>query len=185
MIENKLLEDLVFVTSNPNKAREASQILGVNITHNNPGELMEIQTSDVLALVEYKAIKAWEIIKSPLLVEDSGLFFDAWNGLPGAFVKWFEQSIGCSGILKMLGPFENRKAVALCCVGFNNGSRIQVVKGEVRGHIADKEIGVNGFGWDTIFIPEGYDRTYGEMSAEEKNAISHRKIALESLKKIL
>jgi XTP/dITP diphosphohydrolase len=59
---------------------------------------------------------------------------------------------------------------------------MQIARGEVKGTISDRIRGKNGFGWDVIFIPEGHDRTYAEMTAQEKNAISHRKRALDELK---
>ena len=59
-----------------------------------------------------------------------------------------------------------------------------MAKGEVRGKIADSVRGDNGFGWDTIFIPDSHEQTYAEMSFSDKNAMSHRRHALESLKKI-
>ena len=61
---------------------------------------------------------------------------------------------------------------------------MQIARGEVKGIISDRIRGKNGFGWDVIFIPEGHERTYGEMSSQEKNAISHRKRALDKLKQI-
>ena len=102
-----------FVTENANKVREASEILGIRIIQVNPGELIEIQTTDVSVLIEHKAAQAYQLVKKPVLVEDSGLFFEAWNGLPGALIKWFEQSVGCAGIVQMLSQFENRNASAL------------------------------------------------------------------------
>ena len=97
-----------FVTGNPDKVREAQEILGICLDTIDRDELIEIQTSDVIQLVTHKAQQAYQLIKGPVLVEDSGLFFDAWNKLPGAFVKWFEKSVGCAGMVKMLSSFENK-----------------------------------------------------------------------------
>ena len=185
MEQHPLWKQLKFVTGNTDKLREAQEILGVDLQQEALPELHEIQTSDVPALVEHKAREAYGILQCPVMVEDSGLVFEAWNGLPGALVKWFEQSVGCGGMLKMLEPFENRKAVAQCLVAVYDGREILIGKGEVTGTVADRLRGDNGFGWDVLFIPEGQDRTYAEMTTEEKNAISHRRRAFESLKKIL
>ena len=84
----------------------------------------------------------------------------------------------------MLHTFDDRSATAICCLAIHDGDNIQVVRGEVRGVIARNIRGGNGFGWDVFFIPDGYEKTYAEMLPEEKNAISHRKRALENLKKI-
>jgi XTP/dITP diphosphohydrolase len=117
-----------------------------------------------------------------VLVEDSGLMFTAWNGLPGTLVKWFEHSVGCEGMLKMLSPFENRQAEAVCLAAVYDGDTLIVGEGRVAGSIAREIRGSQGFGWDVIFIPEGETRTYAEMSSEEKNSMSHRRLAFESLK---
>ena len=133
-------------------------------------------------MTRQKAIQAYELVKSPVLVEDSGLIFIAWNNLPGAFIKWFEKNVGCSGLLKMLSQFKSRDALAISCLAIHDGINIQTAKGEINGTIASTIRGKNGFGWDSIFIPEGHDRTFAEMTPNEKNTISHRKRAFENLK---
>jgi len=184
MVQHPLWKQLKFVTGNPDKLREAQAILGVDLGQAELPDLHEIQTYDVHTLVENKARQAHAILQCPVMVEDSGLLFEAWNGLPGALVKWFEQSVGCAGMLKMLEGFGDRKAVAQCLVAVYDGHEILIGKGEVTGTVSDRLRGDNGFGWDVIFIPEGHDRTYAEMTAEEKNAISHRRRAFESLKEL-
>ena len=174
-----------FATGNANKLREAKEILGMDLEQVDLGDLPEVQTVDVEESVRDKCLRAHEALKAPVLVEDSGLVFDAWSGLPGALVKWFEKTTGCAGMLKMLEGFENRGAKAQCFVALHDGERIQVAKGEVQGKVAFELRGKNGFGWDVLFIPEGHDRTYAEMTAQEKNAISHRKKAFEALKAML
>ncbi len=182
MEQHPLWKQLKFVTGNPDKLREAQEILGIELEGAQLPGLHEIQTYDVATIIEDKARQAYELLRCPVLVEDSGLIFDAWNGLPGALVKWFEQSVGCEGMLKMLEGFDNRSAVALCMVAVYDGTDLRIGKGEVMGTVSDRLRGDQGFGWDVLFIPEGRDRTYAEMSAEEKNAISHRRRAFESLK---
>jgi len=185
-MENKsLFENLTFVTGNPNKAREASQILGCSLNQSEVDGLIEMQTSDVSELVVHKLNQAYEAIGNPVLVEDSGLIFKDWNGLPGALVKWFEKSVGCAGMIQMLDNFSNREAIAVCYTAVRFGETIKVAKGEAHGTIAFEERGTNGFGWDTIFIPEGKEQTFAQMEPKEKNAISHRKKAFEELKRML
>ena len=184
MIANVVWENLKFVTGNPNKVREAGQILGVRLEQAEVAGLHEIQTNDIEELVRHKAETAHARLRCPVLVEDSGLIFSAWNGLPGALVKWFESTVGCAGLIKMLEPFENREAFAVCYVAVHDGENISVAKGAVRGRVADSLRGSGGFGWDVLFIPDGHDRAYAEMTAEEKNAISHRKLAFMELKKL-
>ena len=81
---------LKFVTSNADKVREASKILGCPLEQVSTLMIHEIQTHDINKIVEHKAQQAYKELKCPVLVEDSGLIFKAWNGLPGALVKWFE-----------------------------------------------------------------------------------------------
>ena len=180
-----MIEKLKFVTGNPNKVREAGEILGLELDSVQVDGLFEIQTPDLNEVVRHKVQQAHSVLQCPVMVEDSGLVFHAWNGLPGALVKWFEETVGCEGLLKMVDGFEDRGATAICCFAVYDGTNMQVVKGEVKGTLAKNTRGENGFGWDVIFIPEGYDRTYGEMTAHEKNAISHRKRALDELKRTM
>lgn len=180
-----MLEKLFMVTGNENKLREARQILGIELRQTEVADLHEIQTVDVEMAVGHKAEEAYTALQKPLIVEDSGLIFNSWNGLPGALVKWFEETVGNEGLLKMLESFEDRSAVAQCFIGFHNGKEVKVAKGEVSGRIADRIRGENGFGWDQIFIPDGSDLSFAEMTQEEKNAISHRRKAFENLKEIL
>lgn len=171
-----------FVTGNPNKAREAGEILKLTLEPVSVPGLFEIQTPDLDEVVRHKARQAYSALQCPVMVEDSGLVFHAWNGLPGALVKWFEETVGCQGMLKMVKGFDDRSATAICCFAVYDGKDMCVARGEVNGTIADKARGKNGFGWDVIFIPEGHDRTYAQMTAQEKNAISHRRRALDELK---
>ena len=180
-----MIHQVKFVTGNENKLREAREILGMEIEAADAGELPELQTISVEEVIRHKAEEAYKILGAPLIVEDSGLVFTAWNGLPGALVKWFEKSVGNEGLLKMMGTESDRRAVAQCYIALHDGRSVQIVKGEIPGIISDSVRGSGGFGWDKIFMPEGHDRTFAEMSAEEKNSMSHRKIAFENLKPIL
>ena len=169
-----------FVTSNPNKVREAQSILGVELERVDL-PIEEIQTCNVETAVRHKVEEAYAQLNSPVLVEDSGLIFEAWKGLPGALIKWFENTVGLDGLLRMLEGFPNRNARAVCLVAFHDGRKVYLGRGEVPGRIAQECRGRGGFGWDAIFIPEGQDRTFGEMTLRQKNALSHRRRALENL----
>jgi non-canonical purine NTP pyrophosphatase (RdgB/HAM1 family) len=180
-----MLNQFKFVTGNPNKVWEASEILDLALESVQVDGLFEIQSPDIDAVVRHKAEQAYSILQSPVMVEDSGLVFHAWNGLPGALVKWFEETVSCDGMLKMLDGFDNRGATAICCFAVYDGKNMKIARGEVNGTLSRSIRGENGFGWDVIFIPDGYEQTYAEMSPNEKNAISHRKRALDKLKQEL
>ena len=182
MNEAHIWKQLKFVTGNSNKVREAREILGIEVEQASAEHLHEIQTHDIRQLVEHKVKEAWEEFQCPVLVEDSGLIFKAWNGLPGVLVKWFEKSVGCAGMLKMLESFADRQAEAVCLTAVFDGENLILGEGRVSGVISREIRGSQGFGWDVIFIPDGETRTYAEMTPEEKNSISHRRKAFESLK---
>ena len=182
MVNESKWSQIKFVTSNLNKVQEASKILEFPLEQVSTIIINEIQTYDINEIVEDKAKQAYKKLKCPVMVEDSGLVFSAWNGLPGALVKWFEISVGCHGLLKMLEGFNSREAFAICVIAIFDGQNICFSKGEVKGKLAYSVRGTNGFGWDTIFIPDGYEKTYAEMSFDGKNSISHRCRAFENLK---
>ena len=182
MIHYVFMREILLVTSNRNKLREFEQILGFRI-ENAALDLDEIQTVEVEDVVEHKAKQAFERIKKPVLCEDTGLYFDEWNGLPGALMKWFGRTIGYENLCSLLR--ENRKARAKTVIGYFDGKNYESFKGEVAGTISLFPKGTGNFGWDPIFIPEGSDRTFAQMTTEEKNEISMRRIALEELKRFL
>lgn len=144
-------------------------------------DLPEPQALDPAKVVEAKARAAFARLRAPLLVEDSGLAVEAWGGFPGALVKWMENSVGLEGIARMLDPFPDRRATAVCVVAFFDGEKLVVSRGEARGSIAAAPRGSGGFGWDRLFVPEGDTRTFAEMSSAEKDRISHRRRAWEGL----
>ncbi|MDD3032754.1 MAG: RdgB/HAM1 family non-canonical purine NTP pyrophosphatase [Candidatus Pacebacteria bacterium] len=170
---------MLLITGNKNKVKEFEEILGFKIKSLSL-DLEEIQEVDIEKVSEYKARKAYEKTKEPIIVEDIGLFFDELNGLPGALIKWFEKRLSYEEICNLIK--KNRKATAKICITYFNGKKIKQFIGEIKGTISDKPRGENGFGWDCIFIPKGSEKTFAEMKKEEKNNISMRKIALEKMK---
>lgn len=178
----------IFVTSNENKRREAAEILGVELGSAAP-EIPEIQSLDVSEVAAAKARAAYETLgpEHPVLVEDSGIVFEAWNGLPGAFAKWFLKSVGNEGLLRMLGSGEVRSARAVCAVALAEGpapGEVRVFLGEAPGTIAPEPRGEGGFGWDSIFIPDGSSLTYAQMGPE-KHRDSHRARAFREVRTTL
>ena len=179
--------EALFVTSNHDKAREAAEILGVELRV-VVLDLPEMQELDVAQVAAVKAASAHEALGDPdlpILVEDSGLVVGAWNGLPGALTKWFLASVGIEGLLRMLSAEEDRSARAVCAVAvaFADAS-VRVFAGEVGGSIAPEPRGSGGFGWDPIFVPEGRTQTYAEMGSA-KNEDSHRVRALRAAREAL
>ncbi|CAI8496233.1 unnamed protein product [Hanseniaspora opuntiae] len=175
---------VVFVTGNANKLKEVQRLLS-NVTKyevtNQNLDLEEIQESSLEEIARKKIIQAMAALPKGqrVLVEDTALGFDALNGLPGAYIKWFLKRMSLDEIVKMLEPFEKKTAEAITTVAYSdeNGD-IKIFQGIIKGNIV-KPRGDLGFGWDAIFEPlveEGNkdELTYGEMTKEFKNTLSHR-----------
>jgi len=176
--------ELVLVTGSDSKAREAREILGRAIERVEI-DLPEIQAATVEEVAREKSREAFRRLERACVVEDSPLGFAAWGGLPGPFVKWFEKAAGLEALCRSLDGFPDRSATAICVLAFRSETAQLTAVGRVEGTIAPKPRGDRGFGWDSIFIPRGSDRTFAEMSPEEKNAISHRRRAWEELREKL
>ncbi|HEY1434387.1 MAG TPA: non-canonical purine NTP pyrophosphatase [Thermoanaerobaculia bacterium] len=170
---------LVFVTSRVEKALEAAR-LGFEIDRLDI-DLPEPQALDPSEIVEAKARAAYAALERPVLVEDSGLAIHAWGGFPGALVKWVEKSAGVESLARMLDPFPDRSATAVCTIAYCDGGEVVTARGETAGRIAGAPRGAGGFGWDVLFIPEGSERTFAEMAPEEKDRVSHRRRAWDAM----
>ena len=110
---------------------------------------------------------------------------DAIPGLPGPLVKWFLETIGVKGLAEVAFKLGNTRAKAKTIIGYATGSeKIHFFEGEVVGSIVEPRVDT-GFGWDLIFIPEGYTKTFAEMTQEEKNTISMRGKAAQKLAEFL
>jgi inosine triphosphate pyrophosphatase len=179
--------DIVLVTSNPHKVQEFKRILPSVQFIQKPMELDELQGHGE-DIIKHKVLQAFKAVKKPVVVDDTGLFIEAWGNLPGMYVKDFLQSVGNEGIYRMLKDYENKSAVARCFIGYaRNENDIQVFTGEIPGTIVSPR-GTKNFGnkgWDAIFIPIGKTKTYGEMSEVEKDMDSHRVRALMKFKAFL
>ena len=142
---------------------------------------------------EKKAREIMELCGEITIADDSGLMVDALGGAPGVISARFAGEDGNDfknneKLLKLLADVtpENRTArfVSVITMIYPNGKKI-VARGECEGHIIYQEKGTNGFGYDPLFVPYGFDRTFAELSSAEKNIISHRAIALQNLRKKL
>jgi XTP/dITP diphosphohydrolase len=174
-----------FITTNKNKASEASAILkefDIQVEHTNI-DYPEDKEGTIQKLVT-KAIKPLtEQLKKPVVIEDTGLFFDAYKNYPGLFAKTVYESIGFKGIQKLLEN-ESRKAHFLLVVGYCEPGKGPVLfEGRLHGTIKENifEAIDPVFPYDTLFIPESFDKPICEMSMGEKNAISHRGKAFRKL----
>lgn len=175
-----------FVTRNPNKLREAREILeGIKIERIDL-DVPEIQAKEVEDVVREKARAAANLSGKTVMVEDTGFYLDAFNGFPGAMITWVIKDIGNRGILKLMEGIKNRGVTVKAAIGYcSPDSEPNVFVGVVKGEVAEKERGTGGFGFDPIFIPEGHNQTYAEMGVKNKNKISHRRRALEKFREFI
>ncbi|MBA7646400.1 dITP/XTP pyrophosphatase [subsurface metagenome] len=176
--------DVYLITGNKDKLREAEQILGIE-QKSIKLELDEIQGLDSDIIAEHKARQAWEQIKKPLVIWDQSLYINCLNDFPGPLIKWFWTKVGLEKICKIANFFDNHGISTRTTLTYYDGNSIKYFYGEVKGIIPTKPKGEHGFAWDPIFIPDGYDKTFAEMTYEEKNAISMHRIALEKLRDYL
>jgi XTP/dITP diphosphohydrolase len=175
---------LTLITGNYGKVAEFERLLGVEIDHKKI-DLPEIQSTDVREIAKIKAQTAYGQLLTPAFIDDTGLTIEEWGELPGALIKWFLDNVGNDGIIKMLASSASRKARVTTAIGYCDQDGVRVYTGELFGTIADEPRGDNGFGYDAIFIPDGYKTTFAEMTSEEKDNISMRAIAADLLRKDL
>ena len=164
--------------------KEVRAITGLNVTAKNL-DILEIQSLDVEEVAKAKARVAFEAVGQPVIVDDTGMSIEALGGLPGALIVWFVESIGPVGILRLMAKEKNRKASVSTCIAYADETGVFAFTGKILGTVSESLRGENRFGYDPIFIPDGHDRTYAEMTADEKNKISMRKIALLKWKEFL
>lgn len=175
------MKTIYFATGNQNKLAEAKQILGYPIEGLDL-KIDEVQTLDPLECARKKAEAAYAQAQKPILVEDSSLFIEALAGLPGVFVDYFMKTLDNAGILQLMKDQSNRQATAQTTLCFYDGQTYTLGVGKIKGEIAPALQGDQGFGWDPIFIPTGFNKTFAEMTAEEKNQVSMRYLAFQDLK---
>jgi XTP/dITP diphosphohydrolase len=183
--------ELIFATGNPHKIKEAQEITGEGITlvsSEDTGITEEIPEYGE-TLSENALIKAEYVHKrchKPCFADDTGLEVEALDGKPGVksaryASKECDSLRNMKKLLKELEGNKNRKARFRTVIALVRDDNINYFEGILNGTIAHEASGKEGFGYDPLFIPEGYNKTLAELTAEEKNSISHRAKALSSL----
>jgi XTP/dITP diphosphohydrolase len=180
------MKTIFFITGNKGKALEAQKKLldlNIEIVQKNIG-YPEIQANNLEDVAIYGAEKVVKKIDNSFILEDAGLFVNSLDGFPGVYSAYVFHTIGCKGILKLMEdvPEGKRKAVfKSVCAYVEPDIKPMLFVGECKGSIAYELKGYNGFGFDPIFIPDGYKKTFAEMETDEKNKISHRGHSLKKL----
>jgi len=188
--------ELVVATRNRHKTREIQHILGPEFKVRDLGahpEVSEIRESGTSfeENAKLKALAASRQLPALVIADDSGLEVDALGGAPGIYSARYAganatESDKIDKLLRELARVrakpDGRRARFRCVVAIAcNGNLLGTFEGIVEGRIADEVRGHSGFGYDPIFIPEGTDKTFGELAAQVKNAISHRAKAIRAL----
>ncbi|QQR78629.1 MAG: non-canonical purine NTP pyrophosphatase [Candidatus Moraniibacteriota bacterium] len=176
-------QEITFITGNEKKAEYLAKYLGFPVKRAKL-HLEEIQSLDLREIVEHKVRQAFEKVKSPVIVEDVSLEFEALGKLPGPFIRFFVEEVPFETICSMIDG-KSRKATARCVFGYYNGKTLKLLEGKLDGEIAKAPAGENGYGWDKIFIPEGYSVTRAELDEadDEKTYLQIKPFA--ELKKFL
>jgi XTP/dITP diphosphohydrolase len=183
--------DLLFATSNKNKVLEIKKVLPkeFNIKSlDDIGFCEEIPENEntIEGNAIFKANYMYKKYNLNVFADDTGLEVDSLNGKPGVHSARYagiskNSTDNINKLLKKLKNKKNRKARFKTVIALILNSKIYTFEGVVEGIITKKSKGENGFGYDPVFIPRGYTKTFGELSLEEKNSISHRSLAMNKL----
>ena len=173
------------VTSNLGKVEELTYILkpfGHKVSQLKV-ECPEIQASTLEEVVDFGL--DWlgaKKIQTPFIIDDAGIFVEALENFPGVYSRYVYDTIGLQGILKQMESIVDRITRFKCVLGLmlEDGSKHKFV-GECKGNLIHEMRGTGGFGYDPIFIPDGYTKTFSELLPEEKNDVSHRGRAMHKL----
>lgn len=155
-----------FITGNENKAKFLAGWLGMELDCQKL-ELDELQSFDLHQIVEHKVRQAFSLLKTPVLVEDVSLTFNALGKLPGPFIKWFLQELSRQQLCDLLDSFTDRSATSAISYCWFDGERLKFFDGSLSGTIPTSPRGDSGFGFDPIFVPNGSPKTHAEMNDEE------------------
>lgn len=172
---------LVLVTQNQHKLKELTPLfMKYNVDFETTShEKHEIRSDNIEEIARVAAKVAFETHQKPVVVDDTGFFVDALKGFPGSYAGIVLNFIGYEGILRLMNNNEDRASEFKTAVGYYDGQYLKSFVGTMSGSVARESAGVGGFGYDPIFVPDGFTKTYAELTFDEKISISHRTKAFE------
>tara|TARA_B100000482_G_scaffold5292_1_gene4405 strand:- start:2202 stop:2780 length:579 start_codon:yes stop_codon:yes gene_type:complete len=188
------MNKICFVTGNKNKLREVQKLLFsyhlLSLEDLNFRDEIQETEDTIEGNALLKANHIYKKFEINCFSDDTGLFIDSLDGQPGVKSARFAGDNSNSEdnirlVLKKLNGKENRNAVFRTVICLIINGKINYFHGEVKGIITKEKTGDKGFGYDPIFIPEGFNKTFSEFTLEEKNKLSHRAIAVSKLVKFL
>ena len=167
------------ITGNSHKLAEFKRLLPAGCLFDHLAlDLDEIQSFDSEVIIADKARRAYEIVKKPVVVEDVSAGLDRLNGLPGPFIKFFETQLGADALYKLAGA--ETAATVTSTIAYYDGQTMLLSQGVITGSVVPLTVD-NGFGFDGVFVPSGQSQTFAQMTPAEKDAISHRALAIRNL----
>lgn len=182
---------LVLATNNRHKINEIRKILPqgyelLTLTEAGVVEELPETSSTIEGNAAQKAMRVWEITGCECFADDSGLEVDALDGRPGVHSAFFagEPRNDQRNVVFLLDQMEgitNRSARFRTVIALVQGGNVFLFEGIVEGTLTTSARGTGGFGYDPVFIPVGFDKTFAELDENVKNSISHRAIALKKL----
>ena len=187
--------ELIFATNNPHKSREIQALVPEKITIlslkdvNFQGDIPENQAT-LEGNAREKAFYIYERYRNNCFADDTGLEIDALNGEPGVYSARYagadkDPQANMDKVLRELEGIPDRRARFRCVISLIIDGEEKQFEGVVNGQILQEKRGSEGFGYDPIFLPAGYDKTFAEMPLELKNKISHRSQAINKLAEYL
>lgn len=190
------MHQLIFASNNPHKVEEVSAILkpyGFNVIGLSDAGILEDIPETGKTIEENASLKSNYIFnnyKFNCFADDTGLEVETLNNAPGVYSARYagEHKNAQDNMNKLLTELQgkqNRNARFKTVISLIINAKEYLFEGIINGSIATEKRGEKGFGYDPIFIPEGYEKTFAEMTTDEKNKISHRAIAIQKLVEIL
>ena len=188
---------LILSTDNKNKAKELREILKdlpLEILTKKEAGVDNLQVVEDGDTLEYNSLKKArelaELVDHMVMADDSGLFVDALDGEPGVYSSRYggedgNDALNNRTLLRNLKGRERTAAFRTVIALITEDGKEYTVKGECRGRILEEPRGDNGFGYDPLFVPEGYSETFAQLPADIKNSISHRRRAIDALREKL
>jgi non-canonical purine NTP pyrophosphatase (RdgB/HAM1 family) len=174
------MQTISIVTGNPGKVRELEAMAEGKLAFEMKAlHLPEIQSLDLEEIVKDKLERAYVELQAPVIVDDVSAGLDDLEGLPGPFIKFFNERLGGEALYILVGRKEARVTIT-CLAAYYDGESMLIGQGTIHGKVVSPR-GKGGFGFDVIVVPDGHSRTMAEMTPEEKSLISHRGHAFRDL----
>ncbi len=172
------MSKLYFITGNEGKFREFKKFIPE--IEQIDLDLPEVQSLDPIVVINDKLANAMKRQTGKFIVEDTSLYLNGLNGFPGPLIKWLLQAVGNEGIYSLTQKINDHGAIAKTVIGYvDDEGKLSYFSGEVSGKIvAPVSEPDQGFGWDSIFQPDGLNETFAEMGNDLKSEFSHRTDAI-------